>query len=136
LGCSGCHSCPSYKAIDPYKVGGKSLDAVDTPGPVDAAHYLAGGTPFPGRGHQGSTLVAPNLTPDSSGLPGGLTYNEFKNAMQNGETLSKPGYVLQVMPWPAFRKMHEIDLFAMYQYLSAIPPARPGVCKGAEETGN
>jgi len=96
--------------------------------PVNAANYLAGGTIFPGRGApaKGSVLTAPNLTPDSSGLPGGMTYDDFKNAMQNGVVSSKPGHVLQVMPWPMFRNLYENDLVAIYQYLSAIPSAQPG----------
>jgi len=125
-GCNGCHTCPSYRGPDPYKVGGPGLGPPDSPGPVNTANYLAGGTPFAGRG-----VAAANLTPDSSGLPGGMTYDDFKNAMQNGEVLRKPGHVLQVMPWPVYRKMYENDLNAIYQYLSAIPPAQPGTCTGS-----
>jgi hypothetical protein len=127
-GCNGCHTCPSYKGVDPSKTGGNGIGPPDSPGPVNTANYLAGGTPFPGRGvpFQGSVLAAPNLTPDSSGLPGGMTYDDFKNAMQNGEVSRKPGHVLQVMPWPVYRKMYENDLNAIYQYLSALPPAQPG----------
>jgi hypothetical protein len=55
-----------------------------------------------------------------------MTYDDFKNAMQNGEVSRKPGHVLQVMPWPVYRKMYENDLNAIYQYLSALPPAQPG----------
>lgn len=129
-GCNGCHTCPSYKGLDPYKVGGTGLGPPNTPTPVNAANYLAGGTPFPGRGvpFQGSVIAAPNLTPDSTGLPGGLTYDDFKNAMQNGFVSHKPGHVLQVMPWPVFRNFYENDLAAIYHYLTAIPSATPGTC--------
>lgn len=138
-GCNGCHTCPSFKTIDPYKFGGSALGSSSTPAHINAQNYLAGGTPFPGQGvpFQGSTLVAPNLTPDSSGLPGGLTYDEFKSAMQEGMLTSrKPGHVLQVMPWPVFRNMYENDLQAIYQYLRAIPSAEPGTCTGSAQTGN
>jgi hypothetical protein len=33
----------------------------------------------------------------------------------------QPGYLLQVMPWPAFAKKTDGDLRAIYDYLSAIP---------------
>jgi hypothetical protein len=137
-GCNECHTCPSYKGSDPYKVGGPGLGPPGTPAPINTTNYLAGGPPFPGRGvaFQGGTITGSNLTPDSSGLPGGLTYDDFKNAMQNGNVSSKPGHVLQVMPWPVFRNLYENDLAAIYQYLSAIPPAQPGTCMGQGETGH
>jgi hypothetical protein len=126
-GCNSCHTCPSYRGNNPFTSGGAGLGA-GRPAPVNAANYLAGGTTFPGRGApaSGAVLAAPNLTPDSSGLPGGMTYDEFKRAMQDGMVSSKPGHVLQVMPWPVFRNLYENDLVAIYQYLSAIPSAQPG----------
>jgi hypothetical protein len=35
---------------------------------------------------------------------------------------------LAVMPWPIYRNMTDRDLEAIYTYLSAIPPAKPGNC--------
>jgi hypothetical protein len=137
-GCNSCHTCPSYKGNDPYRVGGLSLNSLNTASPLNTSNYLAGGTPFPGRGvaFRGSTIMAPNLTPDNSGLPGGLTYDDFKDAMQNGQVSAKPGHILQVMPWPFFRNLYESDLVAIYQFLSALPPAQPGTCTGTDQTGN
>lgn len=137
-GCNSCHTCPSYKGNDPYRVGGPGLGPPDTPAPINPTNYLAGGTPFPGRGvpFRGSVIAAPNLTPDSSGLPGGLTYDDFKNGIQNGQVSAKPGHILQVMPWPFLRSLYENDLVAIYQYLSAIPAAQPGTCTGQDQTGN
>jgi len=127
-GCNQCHTCPSYRGIDPYKVGGQSLGKIN---PTNTLNYLAGGTPF-----QNSTIVSPNLTPDNSGQPGGMSYDDFSNAMRNGSSFHKPGHILQVMPWPAFRNMNENDLVAIYQYLSSLPAAQPGTCTGPGETGN
>lgn len=132
--CVSCHTCPSYKGLNPYALGGAGLSG--NPKVINTENYMAGGTPFPGRGAQGSTITAPNLTPDSSGLPGGMTYDDFKNAMQNGMVSSKPGHVLQVMPWPAYRNMYENDLVAIYQYLGSIPPAQPGACSMQGQAGN
>jgi hypothetical protein len=137
-GCNSCHTCPSYRGNDPYRVGGLSLNSLNAGTPLNTSNYLAGGTPFPGRGvaFVGSTITAPNLTPDNSGLPGGLAYDDFKDAMQNGQVSTKPGHILQVMPWPFFRNLYDNDLAAIYQYLSAIPPAKPGTCTGSDQTGN
>jgi len=135
-GCNSCHTCPSYRGINPFTAGGAGLGAGKR-APVNAANYLAGGTTFPGRGApaKGTVLAAPNLTPDSSGLPGGMTFDDFKNAMQNGMVSSKPGHVLQVMPWPVFRNLYENDLAAIYQYLSAIPSTQPGgACTNPDQT--
>jgi hypothetical protein len=30
--------------------------------------------------------------------------------------------LLQVMPWPEFRFMTDLDIRAIYEYLSALPP--------------
>lgn len=136
LTCNDCHTCPSFKGLDPYKVGGSSLGAPPNLGSVNAANFLAGGTPVLGRGvAQGVTIAAPNLTPDASGLPGGLTYDEFKTAMQSGQVARKPGHILQVMPWPSYRNLYENDMNAVYQYLSAIPPAKPGTCSRTQQMG-
>lgn len=137
-GCNSCHTCPSFKGTDPHKVGGPGLGPPNSPGPVNTAHFMAGGTPFPGRGKpfQGTTLTAPNLTPDSSGRPGGMTFEDFKSAMLNGEVSRKPGHILQVMPWPVYRHMYDNDLRAIYEYLSAIPSAQPGSCTSDGQTGN
>src|SRR6185312_4209277 len=136
-GCNSCHTCPSFRGIDPHTVGGGGLGPPDAPGPVNAPNYLAGGTPFPGRGKpfQGTTLTSSNLTPDSSGRPGGMTFEDFQNAMVNGEVSSKPGHILLVMPWPVFRHLYQNDLRAIYEYLKAIPAAQPGSCTTDGQTG-
>jgi hypothetical protein len=110
-------------------------------------HYLHGGNPFNGEaeipnaaqhltgGNQFGPFTSVNLTPDPiTGLPAGLTFPEFVHLLRTGETDDHPqfGPLLQVMPWPTFRKMTDNDLRAIYEYLSAIPsrpnnPA-PGEC--------
>ena len=32
------------------------------------------------------------------------------------------------MPWPVYRNMTDRDLRAVYEYLSSIPRAEPGMC--------
>lgn len=128
--CSQCHTCPSFKGLDPYKVGGLGLGPVNVPAPINVTNYLAGGTPFPN-----STIRSPNLTPDSSGQPGGMSYADFKNAMQNGIAPHNTAHILQIMPWPNYRSMMDIEFTAIYQYLSSLPPTSPGSCTGPGQTG-
>jgi hypothetical protein len=106
-GCNDCHTHPSYAAGgNPYANQAEQ---------VNEAQYLSGGRTF-------GPFVAPNLTPDASGKPAGLTFAEFVTVMRTGQTPDNPpGVLLQVMPWPAFGKMTDNDLAAIYQYLRAIP---------------
>lgn len=110
-------------------------------------HYLHGGNPFNGEseipnsaqhltgGNQFGPFTSVNLTPDPiTGLPAGLTLADFIHLLRTGETDDHPqfGPLLQVMPWPTFRKMTDNDLRAIYEYLSAIPSRpnnpSPGEC--------
>lgn len=84
--------------------------------------------------------MARNLTPETNGLPEGLTEAEFIKVMRTGEdihcekeptdpicSLPEPGpqtFVLQVMPWPTYHSMTDADLKAIYAYLTAIPPGQ------------
>jgi hypothetical protein len=110
-------------------------------------HFLHGGNPFLGEqeipngaqhltgGNQFGPFTSANLTPDPiTGLPAGLTFDEFRHLLRTGETDDHPqfGPLMQVMPWPTFRKMTDNDLRAIYEYLSAIPSRpdnpSPGEC--------
>jgi hypothetical protein len=115
-GCVDCHGCPTFAAGEsPYKGGS---------GQLEAEHYLGGGTPF------GPKLVAPGLAPDSQGNPGGLTRVNFFAAMRTGRAPDDANRILQSMPWALYRHMSDEDLYAIYDYLRAIPPARAGACAG------
>ena len=117
-GCNDCHTCPSYRGGDPYKIGGQSLgDTI----PVNTVNYLSGGTPF-GNG----AIVSSNLTPDGAGRPGGMSYEQFRSAMHDGVSSTNSSHILQAMPWPIFRSMYENEYRAIYQYLSSIPSAPSG----------
>jgi hypothetical protein len=116
-GCNDCHTCPSYApGHSPYTGGDGKLNDVN---------YLAGGVHF-------GPFTSANITPDFSGHPAGLTLQQFTTALRTGHVPDMPGQVLQVMPWPVFRNMTDQDIAAIYEYLSAIPHATPGVaCSGA-----
>ena len=110
-GCNDCHTNPSYApGHDPFQ-GQEEL--------INTDHYLAGGRSF------GPGLVSANITPDSEGKPAGLTRDEFIQAIRTGHD-PEDDHILQVMPWPVYRKMTDRDLSAIYEYLRAIPHAEPG----------
>lgn len=123
---SACNDCHTYP---PYEPGGNPLQG--EPERINADQYMAGGREF-------ETVVTPNITPDESGRPAGLTYEEFETLMRTGRAPHEHEHgedhedhhehdgeeLLQGMPWPVYGKMTDRDLRAMYEYLSAIP-SRP-----------
>ena len=126
-GCNDCHTFP------PYEAGGDPF--AGEPKKVNAARYLAGGTPFGPPGDP-NTPVSRNLTPRASnGLPANLTWEQFLRTIRTGADLkhrppfapSEDNDLLQVMPWPVFQDMTDRDLRAIYEYLRAIPslPSTP-----------
>jgi hypothetical protein len=115
--CNDCHTFPMYApGGDPFQ---------GQPEQINTENYLAGGAPFFGP------FVPRNLTPDATGKPAGLTLREFIHIIRTGEDDEPPvlpdgsDTLLQVMPWPTFRKMANHDLHAIYEFLSSIPHAEP-----------
>lgn len=118
--CADCHSNPLYLP------GGNPF--LGQPEKINTAHYLGGGQAF-------GPFISRNLTPEPPyGRPAGLTLQQFMLVMRTGVDLDKTppnvpslqNDLLQVMPWPVFRKMSDRDLEAIYEYLSSIPHATPG----------
>jgi hypothetical protein len=113
-GCNDCHTNPSYPPTgDPFK---------GLPKRVNKAHYLAGGQAF-------GPFISRNLTPEN-GLPAGHTFAEFKIILRTGYDFDHAhpqiSPLLQVMPWATYQDMTDHELRAIYEYLKAIPPAKPG----------
>jgi hypothetical protein len=109
--CNDCHTGPSYESgHDPFQGGD---------GKVNAAGYLKG------RPRAASGIVIPDLTPDARGLPGGLTLEQFADAMSTGHDPNQPDSILQIMPWPVYRNMLRCDEVAIYEFLKAIPSSQP-----------
>jgi hypothetical protein len=114
-GCNDCHTSPPYaNGGDPYQGQTKA---------INSGAYLAGGQCF-------GPIVSANITPDSNGLPAGLTLDEFIQTLKTGIDPREPNSILQVMPWPTYQNMTRSDLKAIYIYLTAIPslPATNTVC--------
>ncbi|HUE72153.1 MAG TPA: hypothetical protein VMP01_14815 [Pirellulaceae bacterium] len=116
--CSNCHTQPQFAP------GGNPF--LGQPEVIPADSYLGGGRLFPVAGG----VTSRNITPEpDTGLPAGLTFEEFVLVMRTGIDLDNaPPHVpsvdndlLQVMQWPVFRNMSDRDLRAVYEYLRAIP---------------
>lgn len=104
-GCNDCHTNP------PFAEGGNPHEG--EPEQINTDGYLAGGTTF-------GPFISPNITPDETGRPAGLTFGQFLRVMRTGHD-PDDGHIMQIMPWPVYRKMTRRDLRAVYDYLSAIP---------------
>jgi hypothetical protein len=139
--CTGCHSYPQYlakgntagsnpSAGDPFSglPSGQSI-STQLAANFNVNHYLAGGQCF-------GPFMARNLTPGKYGPVEGLTQDEFIKVMRTGEDIHCEKFaddpicapsagpdtpVLQVMPWPSYHSMTDVQLKAMYAYLSALP---------------
>jgi len=109
-GCNDCHTHPAYApGGDPF---------LGQPEKINSQQYLTGGRVF-------GPFVSRNLTPDDTGKPAGLTFDEFRTTLRTGQDPEgPPGELLQVMPWPVYGKMTDNDLRAIYEFLRAIP-SRP-----------
>lgn len=133
--CNGCHSAGPQTEYLPGR-----NPFFGQPQSVNPATYLGGGRDFgpliPGSAH----IISRNLTPGKSGLPeGDHTFEEFRQILRTGVDMDhlhpnctgapnagcipRPfdGSLLQIMPWPAFQKMTDRDIRAIYEYLRAIP---------------
>jgi hypothetical protein len=108
--CNDCHTNPSFTpGYDPF---------LGQPKQINVSGYLAGGHAYPAD--DGETVYPPDITPDSTGKPGGLTYRQFVLAMRYGQDPAA-NRLLQVMPWPSYQDLTHRDLRAIYEYLSSIP---------------
>ena len=116
-GCNDCHTHPNWADNkNPYIRS-------QQPGEINATEYLTGGRIFGPVDNPIATSA--NITPDSHGLPAGLTLTGFFEVMRKGhDPRDPPDDVLQIMPWPLYRWKTDLELTAMYEYLRAIP-SRP-----------
>ena len=112
--CTGCHSIKEYaNGGDPF---------LEQPKRVDATNYLRGGLGLPAD--TGQIVKSRNIRPElPSGLPASKTFAQFSAVFRHGTDFDNPGQLLQVMPWPAFQNLTNDDIRAIYEYLSALPPA-------------
>lgn len=134
--CNGCHSAGP---MTEYLPDGNPFFGL--PAKTNPATYLGGGRDFLKiEGPNSPDIISRNLTPDKTGRPvGGHTFEEFLTIIRTGKDFDRlhpncsktittncltppfDGELLQIMPWPDYRSMTDHDLWAIYQYLSAVP---------------
>ena len=142
----GCNDCHSAGPQTQYAANGNPFFGQHQT--TNPATYLGGGRDFgafPDPAGPFPHIISRNLTPDSSGLPeGGNSYQTFVQIIRTGldtdhvhPTCSGPpdgtclpapfnGSLLQIMPWPGFQSFTDMDLQAIYAFLSAIPCVEGG----------
>ncbi|HUI59075.1 MAG TPA: hypothetical protein VLX90_02565 [Steroidobacteraceae bacterium] len=141
-GAAACNDCHSAGPETAYAPGGNPYFKGNPPEVINQTTYLGGGRNFGSLLPGTPEIVSRNLTPDRTGRPaGGLTFAEFVHILRTGEDHDhlhpncsetetsncfpafQPfnGDLLQIMPWPVYKKMRERDLRAIYEYLSAVP---------------
>ncbi|HEY3665324.1 MAG TPA: cytochrome c [Polyangiaceae bacterium] len=83
-------------------------------------HTATGGTELGGNpAFKNSTLPAPNLTSDATGL-GGWTDEQIMNAFRNGVT-DKGRHLDPAMPYWLFHNMSDADALAVVAFLRSLP---------------
>jgi hypothetical protein len=139
---ASCNDCHSADPSTEFAPGGNPYFKGSPPKVVNQATYLGGGRNFGALIPGTPAIVSRNLTPDKTGKPvGGLSFAEFRDVLRTGIDLdhlhpncsatvtsncfpaAQPfdGNLLQIMPWPIFQSMTELDMRAIYEYLRSVP---------------
>jgi mono/diheme cytochrome c family protein len=134
-----CNDCHSAGPQTQYLKGGNPYFGQSAK--INPATYLGGGRDFgPIAGPDSPDIVSRNLTPDKTGRPaGGRTFEQFYTILRTGKDLDHlhpncsatvttdclpppfDGALLQIMPWPSYHHLTDEHIWAIYEYLSAIP---------------
>jgi mono/diheme cytochrome c family protein len=97
-------------------------ESCHTPRSLKTGEYLgppfSGGLAFKAHSTPGVYYVTPNLTPDpETGIMAAWTEDAFVDVMRRGTLFAD-----SPMPWGSYRRMTDVDLRAIYRYLSALAP--------------
>lgn len=94
-----------------------------------ACHSLPGGTPYAGGSALQTpfgTLVAPNITPDRETGIGNWTEEDLRRTLREG--IGRGGKRLYpAMPYPAYTRMTDDDIRALWAYLRTLEPVSNAV---------
>ena len=131
LGCNDCHTPwimgPGGPAPDMSRMlSGHPSDVKLTPPQKlpDGWMWAGSATNTAFFGPWGVTYAI-NLTPEPiSGMGGVWTEEMFIRALRLGKHFGESRPILPPMPWPAFGKMSDDDLKAVWAYLQSIPPIK------------
>lgn len=94
-----------------------------------ACHSVPGGPPFAGGSRLNTpfgVLLAPNITPDAETGIGDWSEADLRSTLRDG--IGKGGKRLYpAMPYPAYTKMTDEDIAALWAYLRTLQPVRNAV---------
>lgn len=131
IGCNDCHTPLKMGSNGPEPDMSRMLSghpqdlAIQAPAqPSDPWVMSATGTNTAWSGPWGVSFTA-NLTPDpETGVLRDFTEEQFIETLRTGHHKGQGRQILPPMPWPAFGKMTDDDLKAIFAYLQQIPPIR------------
>jgi mono/diheme cytochrome c family protein len=114
--CRGCHTKRDMMTgafIGPEYSGGMKFELVDNEGNII----------------EGKHLVTPNLTLDKeTGRIVGWTKKDFIERFRKGRII--PG---SAMPWGPFSRMSDLELTALYKYITSLEPVKNVIPIGVQE---
>lgn len=127
--CADCHTPwhlgPNGPEPDPARtLSGHPADLAMPPAPELPAGpwaVVVSATNTAWSGPWGVSFTA-NLTPDPETGIGRWTEDVFVAAMRSGRHLGMGRPLLPPMPWPAYAKLTDEDLHALFAYLRTVPP--------------
>jgi len=114
--CRGCHTKRDMMTggyIGPEYAGGTQFEMVDAEG-----NFI-----------KGKHLVTPNLTTDKeTGRITGWTKKDFIGRFRKGRIIAG-----SAMPWGPFSRMSDLELTAIYKFITSLDPVRNQVPLGIQE---
>jgi mono/diheme cytochrome c family protein len=128
-GCNDCHTPFTMGANGPEPdmtrmLSGHPQEIVIT-APAAVSDPWVGATSATNTAHSGPWGVSftANLTPDpETGVLRDYTVDQFIQMMRTGRKQGQGRPILPPMPWPAYGRMTDDDLTALFAYLQQIPP--------------
>lgn len=114
--CVGCHTNRDMMTgafIGPQYAGGAKFELVDENGKIVS----------------GKHLVTPNLTTDpETGRLNGWSQKDFMDRIRKGRVI--PG---SPMPWGPFSRMSDLELTALYKFLTSLEPVKNEIPMGIQD---
>jgi mono/diheme cytochrome c family protein len=115
-GCGGCHTTREGGSV----LGGERTDM-----------FLAGGNVIREQ-ELGSTLVAPNLTPDVETGLGAWSDDQIMRAIRDGIGRDE-SLLIPIMPISSYQYMSDEDARAVVAYLRSIPPVKNAIDRSKDD---
>ena len=125
LACGDCHSPKKMTPQGPVEDETRLLAGATAgplpPAPAPSAWIAHTTGDFTAWAGPWGVSFARNLTPDENTGIGSWSEETFVKAIRTGKHMGASRPILPPMPWPAYAKMTDADLEAVYAYLRTIP---------------